>query len=264
MYFAHPLPLRAALHPESRVSLPSACGCLLCVLAVCRCVSGAQAVAGTVRSHAPLKDVGILKRLRHCATVDLAVVPADEADPMQQLGLEADDSEPRLGMADPETPVKTHRDNRLRRSTRLSADRQIHVTVGALWPEPTWPAALAAGGVTADQHIRVWLSKPDKPRKQTKLHVHIEDLEPLLRLMHAEKKAHGVHVNSPAHGAKWAAAKEWFDCVTGSWHIKAGDEVVSRQVPRSQSDGQAVAATDYQALKDQTLLEPRQSVGVCS
>ena len=152
----------------------------------------------------------------------------------------------------------------MRRATRLSADRQVHVTVGALWPESTWPAALAAGGVSAEQHIRVWLSKPDKPRKQTKLHVHIEDLEPLLRMMHAEKKAHGVHANSPARGAKWAAATEWFDCVTGSWHIKAGDEVVSRQVPRKQSDGNAVAAADYPAMKEQTLIELRQSVSARS
>ena len=225
---------------------------------------GAQVVAGTVRSHAPLKDVGILKRLRQCATADMPAAAADEADPMQHLGCEANEPEARVGAAAPETSAKTQRDNRLWRLMRLRLDRQTHVAVRALWPEPTWPAALAAGGFTADQHIRVWLSKPDKPREQTKLHVHIEDLEPLLRMMHAERQAHGVHANRSPHGTKCAAAKACHECSAGPWHIKAGHAVVSRQVPRSRSDGHSGAATDCEAVPEQTLVEPRQSVGVSS
>ena len=142
----------------------------------------------------------------------------------------------------------------------MTADRHINVPLVELWPDAAWPAALAAAGVHPQREIRVWCAKPEKARKQTKIHVHVEDLEPFLRMLFVEKRAHGVHEHSPAHGSKWAASTEWFDCVTCTWHIKVADEVRHKAVPARHADGSVVTPEEYASVKLRTLQQLRAEI----
>ena len=76
----------------------------------------------------------------------------------------------------------------MRRSTKRSADREVSVRLGDLWPKPACEAALATAVLSMEHQIRVWVARPDKPHSQTKLHVHVEDLDALLRLVYLQRK----------------------------------------------------------------------------
>ena len=169
---------------KSLVFVTAACRMLALAVPVLRC----QVVAGTVRSHAPLKDIGILKRLRQCATAAGVVAATSDLDPMQQLGLDASQVSSGSALADPVTPAKTFRDHRLQRSTKRSADREVRVPVRDIWTGPSADAAFAVAGLSATQEIRVWMARPEKLHSQAKVHVHVADLDALLRLVYIQRK----------------------------------------------------------------------------